>query len=83
MNEFYTTEVFAGFYLAIHLNFSQDTPRSTFIATIFSGVKKEIFWTKLIFKTKEQERDNMISVEGMSDNFKRTYQSAQCIIDST
>ena len=26
------------------------------------GVKKEIFWTKLTFKTAEQERDFMISL---------------------
>ena len=46
-------------------------------------VKKEIFWKKLIFKTKEQEGDFMISLEVMSENFKGTYPSARCIIDST
>ena len=43
MNEFYTIEVFAGFYLAMHLNFSKDTPKSTFIATIFSGVISTLY----------------------------------------
>ena len=35
------------------------------------SVEKEIFRTKLIFKTKEQERDFIMSVEGMSENFKK------------
>ena len=47
------------------------------------SVKKEIFWTKLIFKTKEQERDFMISFEDMPENFKETYPSVPCIIDYT
>ena len=47
------------------------------------GVKKEIFGTKVIFKTKEQDRDFMISFEGMPENFKGTsYPSVWCIIDS-
>ena len=33
------------------------------------SVKKEIFWRKLFFKEKEQERDFKISFEGMPDNF--------------
>ena len=47
------------------------------------SVEKELFWTKLIFKTKEQGRDFMISFEGMSENFKEVYPSAWCIIDCT
>ena len=39
------------------------------------SAKKGIFWTKLIFKTKEQERDFMISFEGMPENFKGIYPS--------
>ena len=37
------------------------------------SVKKKIFWTKLIFKTKEEELHFMISFEGMPENFKGTY----------
>ena len=34
-------------------------------------VKTEIYWTKLIFKTKEQEREDfMKSFGGMPENFK-------------
>ena len=43
-----------------------------------------MFWTKLIiFKTKEKDRDFMISFEGMPENFKGTYPGAQCLIDCT
>ena len=45
------------------------------------NVKKRIFWTKLTFKTKEQEHDFMINFEGMSESFKRTFSSARCKID--
>ena len=44
------------------------------------SVKKEIFWTKLIFKTKEQERDFVISFEGMPENFNGKYSSTRCVI---
>ena len=37
------------------------------------SAKKQIFWTKLTFKTKEQECDFMISFEGRPENFKETY----------
>lgn len=45
--------------------------------------KKDIFWRKLTFKTKEQERYFMISFKGMPKNLKGTFPSAWCIIDST
>ena len=45
------------------------------------NVKKKIFWTKLIFRTKEQEHDFTISFEGMPENFKGTYPIAQCVMD--
>ena len=35
------------------------------------SIKKGIFWTKLIFKTNEQERDFMISFEGMPVSLKK------------
>ena len=47
------------------------------------SAKKQLFWMKLFFKTKEQERDFMISFEGMPENFKGTYPSPRCIIDYT
>ena len=45
------------------------------------NVKKDIFWTKLIFKTKEQENVFMMNFEGMSVSFKGTFSSARCKID--
>ena len=39
-------------------------------------VKQEIFWTKLNFKAKEQQRDFMISFEAVLENIKGTYLSA-------
>ena len=44
-------------------------------------VKKETFWGKIIFQTKEQQRHFTMSFECMPENFKRTYPIAQCIID--
>ena len=46
------------------------------------SAKKGIFWTKLIFKTKKQERDFMISFEGMPENFKGIYPSPRCITEA-
>ena len=46
-------------------------------------VQKRKSFTKLIVKTKDQERGFMISVEGMPDNFKGTYPSAPCLIGCT
>ena len=38
-SKFYTVKGFTRYYLAtVHLSFSQGCPRSTFIATMFSGV---------------------------------------------
>ena len=47
------------------------------------SVKRKTFWKKLIFKTKDQERDFMISFEGMPENFIGTHPSVQCVIDCT
>ena len=44
------------------------------------SVKKETFWTKLIFETNKQEREFMIGFESTPKNFKGTYLSARCII---
>ena len=46
-------------------------------------VKRKFFWRKLIFKTKAQERDFIVSFEGMPKKFKGTYPSTQCVIDYT
>ena len=47
------------------------------------SVKSKFFWTKLIFKIKEQERDFMIKFEGMPENLKEAYPNARCIVDCT
>ena len=41
------------------------------------SAKKELFWMKLFFKTKEQERDFMISCEGMPENPLKVCQHTQ------
>ena len=47
------------------------------------SLKKEKICTKLIFKTKEQERDFMISFESRPENFKGMYPSARCLMVCT
>ena len=47
------------------------------------NIKKEFFWTKLIFKTKKQERNFIILLPlpevGIPENFKGRCTSARCI----